>query len=118
MHAHDVVRRYRQDLQCLCQTRDMQGLSIRQVAARRHCSDDWSITPIYLPVLEHDRWYPSLAIALECAAMLVLDSVLIVIQAHLADALLRHYLRVWLNREMVLIEMLWIAKQRRFVDWK
>jgi PAS domain-containing protein/DNA-directed RNA polymerase subunit RPC12/RpoP len=104
--------------QCLLQTRDMQDLSIRQVAARRPCSDDRSIRPTYLHVLEHDRWCASLALALECAAMLALDSVLVVTQAHLANALLRQYLRVWLNCEMALIERLWIAKQRRFVDWK
>jgi len=103
--------------QLLHQARDVQGLSLRQVAARLQRADGRPISPKYLQLLEQDRRRPSLPLADQLARTLALDTVTLLTLAHLTEALVRRYLQAWPEAELGLIEMLLQAEQRGFVAW-
>jgi transcriptional regulator with XRE-family HTH domain len=103
--------------QLLQQARVLQGLSLRQAAARLLREDGRPITSKYLRLLEQDHRRPSLHLVQQLATVLALDDVLLVAYAHQADALLRQYLRTHPSSEIALVAMLWHAAQRGFVDW-
>ncbi|MGE3537383.1 MAG: helix-turn-helix domain-containing protein [Candidatus Tectimicrobiota bacterium] len=104
--------------QLLRQARHIQGLSIRQVAARLHHPDGRAITPKYLSLLEHDQRRPSLALAYECAMVLALDVILVLTLAHRAEGLLQQYLQRYPHAERGLIELLARAEQQGFTAWE
>jgi transcriptional regulator with XRE-family HTH domain len=103
--------------QLLQQARELQGLSLRQAAARLKHKNGRPITPKYLHLLEQDDRRPSLHLVLQLATALALDVVLLVAYAHQADALLRQYLEAHPTSELELVAMLWQAEHRGFVDW-
>ena len=75
--------------QLLHQARLIQGLSLRQAAARLSRKDGRPISPRYLHLLEQDQRRPSLHLTHQFATVLALDMVLLLTCAHHADAVLR-----------------------------
>lgn len=104
--------------QLLHQARALQGLSLRQAAARLRRQDGRPITAKYLHLLEHDCRRPSLHLTQQLAAMLALDEAFLVAQAHQTDALLRRYLQGRPEQEIALAEMVLKAEQHGFVAWE
>ena len=104
--------------QLLQQARALQGLSLRQAAARLRRQDGRSITPKYLHMLEQDSRRPSLHLTRQLAGVFALDEAFLIAEAHQTDALLRRYLRTWPEREQALAEMVLRAEQRGFVAWE
>jgi transcriptional regulator with XRE-family HTH domain len=102
----------------LHQARVLQGLSLRQAAARLHHEDGRPISPRYLHMLEQDHRRPSLHLTRQLAGVFALDEAFLIAEAHQTDALLRRYLRTWPEREQALAEMVLRAEQRGFVAWE
>ncbi len=104
--------------QLLHQARLIQGLSLRQAAARLSRKDGRPFSPRYLHLLEQDQRRPSLHLTHQLATVLALDMVLLLTCAHHADAVLRRYLQARPEHERELIEMLVKAEQHGFVAWE
>jgi len=104
--------------QLLQQTRELQGLALRQAAARLQRQDGRPITPNYLYMLEQDSRRPSLHRTRPLAGVFALDEAFLGAEAHQTEALLWRDLQTWPERERAIAEMGLRNEQRGFVAWE
>lgn len=102
----------------LRQTRQTQGLSLRQAAAQICRSDGTPISPQYLHDLERGRRRPSLTLLPAIAQGLALDEGLLVAAAYPAEVVLRTYLQQRPDCEVALIQLLLTAQTTGFAAWE